>query len=509
MSNYIMVVDFGGSSNQLIARRVREAGVYSEVISYKNALAKTEKVKIDGIILTGGYDVAFTDSSPRVDKKIFELGVPVLANCYGMKVMAEALGASVKDTKCCKDAVGMCDLNISGGAKLFEGIANNSSCGFGSGEVELPSGFEAVASSECCKVAAFANEDKNMYGVMFHAMDARNEFAVGIIDNFVKNICKLEATWNMESFIESKIAEIKAVAGNSKVVCGLSGGVDSSISAALVSKAIGKNLTCIFVDTGLMRKDEPKQVKEMFEGQFDMNLVMVDAEKRFLDRLAGVTDPETKRKIIGEEFIRVFEDEAAKCEDAEFLVQGTIYPDIIESGTETMGAVKSHHNVGGLPEDMKFKLIEPMRELFKDEVRAVGTALGLPDHIVWRQPFPGPGLGVRVIGELTKPKLDTLRDADAIVREEIANAGLDREIWQYFAVLTNIESVGVRGEERTYQRTVGIRAIHSTDAMAADWARIPYDVLAKMSTRIVNEVEGVNRVVYDITAKPPATIEWE
>jgi GMP synthase (glutamine-hydrolysing) len=508
-NNYIMVVDFGGQYNQLIARRVREVGVYSEVVSYKKAFEKIKENRPDGIIFTGGPDSVYLPDSPKIDKEIFELGIPILGICYGMQLMAHTLGGEVKAAG--NREYGKIMLNLEGESKLFEGIDNNSQCWMSHNDTvfKVPEGFAITATTKDCPAAAYENDDKALYGVQFHAEVEHTPFGRKLIENFVINICGLDRDWDMGSFAKKKIEEIREQAKGHKVICGLSGGVDSSVAATLVFEAIGSDLTCIFVDHGLLRKNEGDEVEEIFSKRFHMNFIRVDCRDRFMNRLAGVSDPETKRKIIGEEFIRVFEEEASKIEGVEYLVQGTVYPDVIESGTDTAEVIKSHHNVGGLPEDMAFKLIEPLRDLFKDEVRKVGTEIGLPENLVWRQPFPGPGLAIRVIGDITEEKLHIVRESDAILREEVAKAGLDREIWQYFTVLTNIKSVGVMGDERTYSSTVGIRAVTSVDGMTSDWARIPYEVLDKISSRIVNEVDGVNRIVYDVTSKPPSTIEWE
>ena len=505
----VLILDFGGQYNQLIARRVREAGVYCEVKSYKCSADEIKKINPKGIIFTGGP--AMLDSSaPLCDSKIFELGIPVLGICYGMQLIGYMLNGTIARAN--TREYGKTSIHIDSQSKLFSNVEETSSCWMShTCFVEtLPQGFKIIASTENCPNAAMENEDMRLYGVQFHPEVIHTPQGTEILRNFLYNICKCAGDWQMSSFVDEAIKDIRQRIGNGKVLCALSGGVDSSVAAALIHKAVGKQLICVFVDHGLLRKDEGDQVEELFKHQFDMNLVRVNASERFLSRLEGITDPETKRKIIGEEFIRVFEEEANKIGQVDFLVQGTIYPDVIESGLGDSAMIKSHHNVGGLPEHVTFReIVEPLRNLFKDEVRKVGEEIGLPSHIVWRPPFPGPGLAIRIIGEVNEEKLDILRDADAIFREEIAFAKLDREIWQYFAVLTGMRSVGVMGDERTYDYAIALRAVTSIDGMTADWAYIPHEVLAKISNRIVNEVKHINRIVYDITSKPPATIEWE
>ena len=509
MRDLVLVIDFGGQYNQLIARRVREFGVYCEIVPYNYGIEKIKDKNPKGIIFTGGPNSVYGEDTPQIEKEVFELGVPVLGICYGQQLMSHLLGGRV-DTAPVRE-YGKSHVNLDNSSKLFKGIEKEEVCWMSHTDyvAEAPAGFKIIAHTDVCPVAAIANEEKKLYGVQFHPEVEHTPFGKDMLRNFVLNICDLEPSWSMASFAEEKIAQIKRVVGDKKLICALSGGVDSSVAAVLVHKAVGKQLTCIFVDHGLLRKDEGDQVEKIFREGFDMNLIRVNAQDRFLGKLAGVSDPERKRKIIGEEFIRVFEEESKKLGQIDFLVQGTIYPDVVESGTGTSAVIKSHHNVGGLPEDIEFSLIEPLRELFKDEVRAVGEELGLPHHLVWRQPFPGPGLAIRVLDEVNEEKLEIVREADAIFREEIALAGLESEIWQYFAVLPNIQSVGVMGDERTYCHTVGLRAVTSSDGMTSNFAHIPYEVIDKVSRRIVNEVKGVNRIVYDVTSKPPATIEWE
>lgn len=505
----IVVLDFGGQYNQLIARRIRDLGVYSELLPYNVTAEKLTALKPKGIVFSGGPSSVYEDNAPQVDPAIYDLGIPILGICYGMQLMAHQLKGKVQRAN--KREYGKADVDFDEANLLIHGLDRKQTVWMSHGDMvsELPEGFVADASTGHAPIAGMSHFDKKMFAVQFHPEVRHSVFGNEIIRNFLYNICDCDGNWSMETFIEDTIREIRAEVGDKKVLCALSGGVDSSVVAILLHKAIGKQLTCMFIDHGLLRKDEGESVMETFVGKFDMKVVKIDAQARFLGKLAGIDDPEQKRKLIGTEFIRVFEEESAQFDDFTFLAQGTLYTDIVESGTATAQTIKSHHNVGGLPKDMKFKLVEPLKALFKDEVRKVGAECGLPEAIVWRQPFPGPGLAIRVLGEVTEEKLKIVRESDAILRDEIAKAGLDREIWQYFTALPNMKSVGVMGDARTYSYTVGLRAVTSIDGMTADWARIPYDVLEKISNRIVNEVDNVNRIVYDITSKPPATIEWE
>ncbi len=503
----ILILDFYGQYNQLIARRVRECNVYSEIVPYTTSIEKIKEMNPKGIIFTGSSASVYAENAPKCDAEIFNLGIPILGICYGMQLMTDNFGGEVHKAE--KREYGVMSVDIKNSSKLFNGFGDKNNFLMTHGVSKLPEGFENIAYTEDCPNAGMQNEEKKLYGIQFHPEVNNSENGIQVIRNFVYNICGCTGTWQMSAFAQDTIKAIQEKVGDRKALCALSGGVDSSVAASLMSKAIGKNLTCIFVDHGLLRKNESEEVEKVF-GNSDVNFVRVDAKERFLSKLAGVTEPERKRKIIGEEFIRVFEEEAKKIGTVDFLVQGTIYPDVIESGVGTGATIKSHHNVGGLPDYVDFKeIIEPLRDLFKDEVRKVGLELGLPDYLVYRQPFPGPGLAIRVIGEITDDKLTILKNADYIFREEIAKAGLDKEINQYFAVLTNLKSVGVMGDERTYDYTVALRAVTTTDFMTAEWSKIPYEILEVVSSRIVNEVKHVNRVVYDITGKPPATIEWE
>ncbi|WP_408956607.1 glutamine-hydrolyzing GMP synthase [Natroniella sp. ANB-PHB2] len=508
----VLVLDFGAQYSKLIARRIRECNVYSEVLPYNVDLEKIKQLDPAGIVLSGGPASVYAEDAPYIEEEIFELGIPILGICYGMQLMSHLLpGGKVVATE--NREYGRAMMEVKKELDLFAGLGQRLECWMSHGDAvsEIPDNFEVIGVTENSPVAAIGNAELGFYGVQFHPEVIHTPQGTEIIKNFLYQVCECEGDWTTANFIEQTVEEIRERVGeNEQVICGLSGGVDSSVAAALVDKAIGEQLTCIFVDHGLLRKNEASEVKKTFGEEFEMNLVAIEAQDRFLEQLTGVADPEEKRKVIGNQFIRVFEEEAAKVGDAGYLVQGTIYSDVIESGeSEDSSTIKSHHNVGGLPEDMEFKLIEPLRGLFKDEVREVGEELGLPAKIVWRQPFPGPGLGIRVLREVTEEKLEVLREADAIFREEISKAELDQEIWQYFAVLPPMRSVGVMGDERTYAYTIVLRAVKSKDAMTADWAKIPHQVLEQISTKITNHVPQVNRVVYDITSKPPATIEWE
>lgn len=513
MPDKIIVLDFGSQYNQLIARRIREFGVYSEL--HSNEMSADEILAsgdVKGIVFSGGPNSVYEDDAPKCDPRIFTCGLPILGICYGMQMIHYELGGKVQSST--ERQYGRTEIEITQDSLLFDGLPKKQTVWMSHGDKvsELAPGFVKVASSETCPFAAAENKEKNMYTLQFHPEVRHSEYGNDILRNFVFKICKAKNNWTMKDFITTKTKEIQEKVGKDKVLLGLSGGVDSSVVAALLHQAIGDQLICMFIDHGLLRKGEGESVMETFGKNMNVNLVKIDAKDRFMKKLKGVSDPEKKRKIIGNEFVYTFDEEVKKLtagEEIKWLAQGTLYTDVIESGTKTAQTIKSHHNVGGLPKDMQFQLIEPLNTLFKDEVRALGEELGLPEEMVWRQPFPGPGLGIRILGEITDEKLKMVQDSDYILREEIAKAGLQRDIWQYFTALTNMRSVGVMGDQRTYDYAIAIRAVTSIDGMTADWARIPFEVLDKVSNRIVNEVPHVNRVLYDITSKPPGTIEFE
>jgi GMP synthase (glutamine-hydrolysing) len=510
---FVIVLDFGAQYSQLIARRIRECKVYCELLPFDTPVEKLAALRPKGIVFSGGPSSVYEEGAPGCDPALFELGIPILGICYGMQLMAHCLGGTVVGGD--KREYGRTELHVRDDADLFAGLNPQLICWMSHGDVvtKPPPGFTVSAATENTPVAAMSNVDRGWFGVQFHPEVVHTPWGIEVLRNFLYRFCGCAGTWTMANFVRQAIADIQAQVGQASVVCGLSGGIDSAVTGALVHRAIGDQLTCIFVDHGFLRKDEGAQVEEAFRGHFKANLVHVKAEDRFLALLQGVTEPEQKRKLIGVEFINVFTEEASKIGNVTYLAQGTLYPDIVESGSSGSGGksavIKSHHNVGGLPEKMNMKLLEPLRNLFKDEVRRLGEELGLPANMVWRMPFPGPGLAIRIIGEVTKERLEILREADHVIVDEIKRAGLYRKLWQAFAVLPVVRSVGVMGDQRTYAYPVVLRAVTSEDAMTADWARLPYEVLERISNRLINEVQGVNRLVYDVTSKPPGTIEWE